>query len=55
MNKELSYPLQVGKSKIAGKGAFALKSIPAKKKAGEYGWRNNFLQRSSKKSQETTG
>ena len=37
MNKELIYPLQVGKSKIAGKGAFAIKAIPAKKKLGNMG------------------
>lgn len=34
MNKDLRYPLEVGKSKIAGKGAFALKPIPAKRKLG---------------------
>jgi len=37
MNKELKYPLQVAKSKIAGKGAFALQSIPAKRKLGNMG------------------
>jgi SET domain-containing protein len=37
MNKELNYPLQVNKSNIAGKGAFALKPIPAKKKLGNMG------------------
>ena len=37
MNKELNYPLQVGKSKIAGKGAFALQPIPAKRKLGNMG------------------
>lgn len=37
MNKELIYPLQISKSKIAGKGAFALKAIPAKKKLGNMG------------------
>jgi len=37
MNKELNYPLQVGKSSIVGKGAFALKAIPAKKKLGNMG------------------
>jgi uncharacterized protein len=37
MNKELNYPLQVSKSKIAGKGAFALKAIPAKRKLGNMG------------------
>lgn len=34
MNKDLNYPLHVGKSKIAGKGAFARKTIPAKRKLG---------------------
>jgi len=37
MHKELNYPLQVNKSSIAGKGAFALKAIPAKKKLGNMG------------------
>ena len=37
MNKDLNYPLQVDKSKIAGKGAFTLKSIPAKRKLGNMG------------------
>ncbi|MGZ5221035.1 MAG: SET domain-containing protein [Chitinophagaceae bacterium] len=37
MNKELNYPLQVSKSNIAGKGAFAVKPIPAKKKLGNMG------------------
>ena len=37
MNKDLNYPLQIGKSSIAGKGAFALKAIPAKKKLGNMG------------------
>ncbi|MFC0773584.1 SET domain-containing protein [Terrimonas alba] len=37
MNKDLNYPLQVSKSRIAGKGAFALKAIPAKKKLGNMG------------------
>ena len=37
MTKELNYPLQVGKSKIAGKGAFTLKTIPAKRKPGNMG------------------
>ena len=37
MNKNLNYPLQVSKSNIAGKGAFALKAIPAKKKLGNMG------------------
>lgn len=37
MSKELNYPLQVSKSNIAGKGAFALNAIPAKKKLGNMG------------------
>lgn len=37
MNKELKYPLQVSKSKIAGRGAFALQAIPAKRKLGNMG------------------
>ena len=37
MNKDLNYPLKVSKSRIAGKGAFALKAIPAKKKLGNMG------------------
>ena len=37
MNKDLRYPLEVGKSKIAGKGAFALKPVPAKRKLGNMG------------------
>ena len=37
MNKGLNYPLQISKSKIAGKGAFSLKSIPAKRKLGNMG------------------
>jgi uncharacterized protein len=37
MNKELNYPLQISKSKIAGKGAFSLKAIPAKRKLGNMG------------------
>ena len=37
MNKNLNYPLQVSKSNIAGKGAFALNPIPAKKKLGNMG------------------
>ena len=37
MNKDLNYPLQIGKSSIAGKGAFALKAIPAKRKLGNMG------------------
>jgi hypothetical protein len=34
MIKGLNYPLQVGKIKIGGKVAFALKPIPAKRKPG---------------------
>ncbi len=37
MNKELNYPLQIAKSRIAGKGAFAIKPIPEKKKLGNMG------------------
>ena len=37
MNKELNYPLAIRKSKIAGKGAFALQPIPAKRKLGNMG------------------
>ena len=31
------YPVKVAKSKIAGKGAYALQNIPAKKKIGDLG------------------
>jgi hypothetical protein len=31
------YPVRVGKSRIAGKGAFAISRIPAKKKIGDLG------------------
>ncbi len=34
MKNELNFPLQIDKSKIAGKGAFAIKLIPAKRKLG---------------------
>ncbi len=37
MNSELNFPLQVSKSGIAGKGAFALKPIPPKRKLGNMG------------------
>lgn len=37
MNKKLKYPLQVSKSRIAGKGAFAMQSINAKRKLGNMG------------------
>ncbi len=37
MTKELNYPLKIGKSQIAGKGAFTLKTIPAKRKLGNMG------------------
>ncbi|MEO5948434.1 MAG: SET domain-containing protein-lysine N-methyltransferase [Chitinophagaceae bacterium] len=33
----IHYPIKVAKSKIAGKGAYALKSIPAKRKIGDLG------------------
>jgi SET domain-containing protein len=36
-NSNLRFPLQVSKSRIAGKGAFAQASIPAKKKLGNMG------------------
>jgi len=31
---DLNFPIEVKKSKVAGKGAFALKAIPAKRKLG---------------------
>ena len=31
------YPLQIAKSRIAGKGAYAVSSIPARKKIGDLG------------------
>lgn len=34
MTKDLFYPLKVNKSRIAGKGAYTLAAIPAKKKLG---------------------
>ena len=37
MNSKLNFPLQVSKSGIAGKGAFALKPIPPKRKLGNMG------------------
>lgn len=37
MNKELNFPLRVGKSSIAGKGAFSMSAIPAKCKLGNMG------------------
>jgi SET domain-containing protein len=37
MSKELKYQLQVGKSRIAGKGAFAMQSIKPKRKLGNMG------------------
>ena len=37
MNKDLKFPLHTGNSKIAGKGAFAIKTIPAKRKLGNMG------------------
>ncbi len=33
----ISYPVKVAKSKIAGKGAYALQRIPARKKIGDLG------------------
>ena len=33
----IHYPVKVAKSKIAGKGAYALQSIPAKRKIGDLG------------------
>ncbi|MFT3675557.1 MAG: SET domain-containing protein [Chitinophagaceae bacterium] len=35
--KELNFPLQIRKSRIAGKGAFANKAIPARRKLGNMG------------------
>lgn len=35
--KDLNYPLQVKKSRIAGKGAYAIKAIPSKRKLGNMG------------------
>lgn len=35
--KELNFPLQIRKSGIAGKGAFANKAIPARRKLGNMG------------------
>ncbi len=37
MSNDLNYPLHVGKSRIAGQGAFSIKSIPAKRKLGNMG------------------
>ncbi len=34
---ELNFPLKVGKSRIAGRGAFAKKNIPARRKLGNMG------------------
>lgn len=34
MTKDLFYPLKVNKSRIAGKGAYTMTAIPAKKKLG---------------------
>lgn len=34
---QITYPVKVGKSKIAGKGAYALQGIPARKKIGDLG------------------
>ncbi|MBP7555481.1 MAG: SET domain-containing protein-lysine N-methyltransferase [Chitinophagaceae bacterium] len=35
--KELNFPLQIRKSRIAGKGAFTSKAIPARRKLGNMG------------------
>jgi uncharacterized protein len=37
MNKEINFPLRIAKSRIAGKGAFAISAIPARKKLGNMG------------------
>jgi uncharacterized protein len=37
MNQNLNFSLRVGKSRIAGKGAFALQPVPARKKLGNMG------------------
>jgi SET domain-containing protein len=37
MNEDLHFPLRVGKSRIAGKGAFTLEPVPARKKLGNMG------------------
>ena len=37
MKEELNYPIKTGRSRIAGKGAFALKAIPARRKLGNMG------------------
>jgi uncharacterized protein len=34
---KIHYPVKVARSKIAGKGAYALKNIPARKKIGDLG------------------
>jgi uncharacterized protein len=34
---KIHYPVKVAKSKIAGKGAYALQNIPARKKIGDLG------------------
>lgn len=46
---KLNYLFQIGKSKIAGKGLFALSSIPAKKKLGDMGGKLVSLQTARKK------
>ena len=37
MQSELNFPLKIKKSRIAGKGAYAIRSIPAKRKLGNMG------------------
>ncbi|HMR91704.1 MAG TPA: SET domain-containing protein [Chitinophagaceae bacterium] len=37
MNTSLRFPLLIKKSRIAGKGAFAIKAIPARRKLGNMG------------------
>ncbi len=36
-NYKIRYPVKVAKSKIAGKGAYAMQNIPARKKIGDLG------------------
>lgn len=37
MDADLRFPLKIARSRIAGKGAFAIKNIPAKRKLGNMG------------------
>ena len=37
MKTDINYPLRIAKSRIAGKGAYAIKPIPAKRKLGNMG------------------